>query len=193
MTAIPLDWVEGIPPEGLTAADYEALPEEICRHIEIVDGSIIVSPSATPEHNDLAANLRTELLRTCGSAWRVSLDVDLRIRDVPLLNYRPDVIVYTAKRRRSELIRPPMVLLVAEVMSPGSVTMDRRHKPEDYAAAGIPHFWRLEEDDEGETLTVFTYQLDNATAKYASTGAHADRLSTSALGFPIDIDLASLR
>ena len=49
------------------------------------------------------------------------LDVDLRIRDVP----PAQVIVYSAERRRGELIRPPMVLLVAEVMSPGSVTTDR--------------------------------------------------------------------
>ena len=38
------------------------------------------------------------------------------------------------------------VLLAVEVMSPSSVSTDRVSKPAQYAAAGIPYFWRLEPD-----------------------------------------------
>jgi hypothetical protein len=43
MTALP-GWMD-LPAEGLTAARYEALPEEICGRIEVVDGAIIVNPA----------------------------------------------------------------------------------------------------------------------------------------------------
>ncbi|HWG95200.1 MAG TPA: Uma2 family endonuclease, partial [Mycobacteriales bacterium] len=43
-------------------------------------------------------------------------------------------------------LRPSDVLLAVEVMSPTSVTTDRVTKPAQYAAAGIPHYWRLEPD-----------------------------------------------
>ena len=44
MTALP-DWMD-LPPSGLSAAEYEALPENISRRIEIVDGAIIVTQPA---------------------------------------------------------------------------------------------------------------------------------------------------
>jgi Uma2 family endonuclease len=45
-----------------------------------------------------------------------------------------------------ERIGPGDLLLAVEVMSPSSVATDRVAKPAQYAAAGIPHFWRLELD-----------------------------------------------
>ena len=44
MTALP-GWMD-LPPEGLSAADYEALPEDVCRRIEVVDGAIIVNAAS---------------------------------------------------------------------------------------------------------------------------------------------------
>lgn len=43
MTALS-DWMV-LPPGGLSAAEYAALPEEVCRRIEIVDGAIVVTPA----------------------------------------------------------------------------------------------------------------------------------------------------
>ena len=60
MTALP-DWMLTLPEEGVTAEDYDRMPEEICRRIEIVDGSIIVSPSAPPRHNRTARMLPNRL------------------------------------------------------------------------------------------------------------------------------------
>lgn len=39
---------------------------------------------------------------------------------------------------------PGGVLLVAEVVSPSSVTLDRITKPAVYAERGIPFYWRIE-------------------------------------------------
>ena len=49
MTALP-DWMDL--PDGMSAEDYEALPEEICRRIEIVDGAIIVNAAPRRLHTD---------------------------------------------------------------------------------------------------------------------------------------------
>jgi Putative restriction endonuclease len=40
-------------------------------------------------------------------------------------------------------------------MSPGSVTTDQTDKPAEYAAAGIRHYWRLENDSASGLLSVF--------------------------------------
>jgi Uma2 family endonuclease len=90
------------------------MPEEICRRVEIVDGSIIVSPSATPRHNRIARLPANALEEAAPAPWQVTTDVDLRIADVPLHNRRPDVLVFDGDP--DELpIRPQQVLLAVEL------------------------------------------------------------------------------
>jgi Uma2 family endonuclease len=48
------------------------------------------------------------------------------------------------------------VLLVVEVVSPGSQTVDRYEKPGEYARNGIPAFWRIELDP---SIAVHVYRL----------------------------------
>ncbi|MFD2491822.1 Uma2 family endonuclease [Amycolatopsis jiangsuensis] len=45
--------------------------------------------------------------------------------------------------------RPEHVLLVVEVVSPGSGTTDRIVKTDQYAKAGIPFYWRVEQSAGG--------------------------------------------
>jgi Uma2 family endonuclease len=116
-------------PDGLGAADYEALPEDICRRIEIVDGAIIVSAVPRRQHQNICRRLANILEAACGPGLTVSTDVDLRLRDVPLLNRRPDVVLYDAALPDEAVLRPGHCTLVVEVMSPGSVTTDQTDKP----------------------------------------------------------------
>ena len=92
--------------------------------------------------------------------------VDLRLRDIPLLNRRPDVVVYDASLPDDALLRPEHCALVVEVMSPGSVTADQTDKPAEYATARIPHYWRIEPDATAKVLSVFCYRLDATTSAY---------------------------
>jgi Uma2 family endonuclease len=185
VTALP-DWMDL--PDGLSAAQYEALPEEICRRIEVVDGAIIVSAAPRRLHQDIARRLANALEAACGPGLAVSTDVDLRLRDVPLLNRRPDVVVYDAALSDDAVLRPPDCVLVAEVMSPGSVTTDQTDKPAEYAAAGIGHYWRIEHDPSKTVLSVFCYRLDPTTGSYASAGVHAGKLTvTEPLSVTIDL------
>lgn len=187
MTALP-EWMLTLPEEGVTAEEYDRMPEEICRRIEIVDGSIIVSPSATPRHNRIARLLANSLERAAPSPWQVTTDVDLRLADVPLHNRRPDVLVFKGDPDVLP-VRPKQVLLAVEVMSKGSVSADRVDKPAEYAIAGIPHYWRIEQEEAG--LTSFIYILDAAANTYGIVDVHSGTLKTE-VPFPVTIDLGTL-
>jgi Uma2 family endonuclease len=187
MTALP-EWMLSLPEEGITAEEYDRLPEEICRRIEIVDGSIIVSPSATPRHNRIARLLANRLEEVVPEPWQVTTDVDLRIADVPLHNRRPDVLVFEGDPDALP-IRPLQVLLVVEIMSKGSINADRIDKPAEYASVDIPHYWRIERDGDG--LICYTHIFNRTTQSYVSSGAHLGVLKTEH-PFPVDVDLDEL-
>jgi Uma2 family endonuclease len=123
--------------QQITAAEYESWSEEQCAGIEIVDGMVVVSPSASKRHNRLARVLANALDAASGPEWNADTDFDVRLQDVPLTNRRPDVVVYRADTIDVTPTRPEHVLLVAEVVSPGSETTDRIVKVDQYAKAGI--------------------------------------------------------
>jgi Uma2 family endonuclease len=178
-------------PDGLSAAEYEALPEDICRRIEIVDGAIIVKAAPRRLHQDICRRLANALETACGPALAVSTDVDLRLRDIPLLNRGPDAVVYDASLPDDEVLRPLYCTLVVEVMSPGSVTADQTDKPAEYAASRIAHYWRVEHDLAERTLSVFCYRLDPTTGTYASAGIHTGTITITE-PVSITIDLSTL-
>jgi Uma2 family endonuclease len=190
MTALP-DWMSH--PDGLTAADYDALPEEISRRIEIVDGAILVSPSPRRSHQDIAHSLTSALKAAVDPRLAVVIDVDLRLRDVPLLNRRPDIVVYDASLPDEAILRPEHCVLVVEVMSPGSAAADQVAKPFEYARAGIEHFWRVENvTDTNQGLSVFRYRLDLTTRTYALISIDSGTLAVTD-PVKLTVDLADLR
>jgi Uma2 family endonuclease len=188
MTALP-DWMDL--PDGLSAEGYDALPEEVCRRIEIIDGAIIVNAAPRRLHQDVCRRLANALEAASGPSLAVTTDVDLRLRDIPLLNRRPDVVVYDASLPDDALLRPQHCALVVEVMSPGSVTADQTDKPAEYAAARIPHYWRIEHDAAAGTLSVFCYRLDPTTGAYASAGVFTGKMTVTE-PVSVTIDVATL-
>jgi Uma2 family endonuclease len=78
-----------------------------------------------------------------------------------------------------------------EVMSPGSVTADQTDKPAEYAAARIPHYWRIEHDLDERALSVFCYRLDPTTGTYASAGVHTGKMTVTE-PVTIAVDLTTL-
>ncbi len=178
MAAIPDgSWLASLRPQParVTAEEYEALPEEICRAIEIVDGYVVYSEAPAPAHqtagrrlaNLIERDARTAVSRGHGCVT-VNTDVDLRLRDVPLLNRRPDVVLYRCLEPR-ERLRAEHVLLLIEIVSPGSETTDAVDKLGEYARAGIPHYWIVRLDDSGVSV-IERYQLDQATSLYKHLG-----------------------
>ncbi|WP_256103869.1 Uma2 family endonuclease [Streptomyces sp. ODS05-4] len=185
---------EMIAPEWMhaqvTAEQYDSWSEEQCAGIEIVDGMVVVSPSASKRHNRLARLLANALDQAGGADWNADTDFDVRLSDVPLTNRRPDVAVYRADTIDVTPTRPEHVVLVVEVVSPGSETTDRVVKVDQYAKAGIPFYWRVEQAATGVPL-VYTYVLDPAARVYREGEVHAGAVRAVA-PFGVEVDLGTV-
>ncbi|MFI9401592.1 Uma2 family endonuclease [Nocardia sp. NPDC052316] len=176
MTALPEAW------RLLTVADYLALGEdEDGRRRELQEGVLTNSPSPTPRHNVVRAQLYMQVDAQLPSDWVAVPAVDLDLQLVPdhglATVRRPDLVVVEAaeyERVDAErgILRASAACLVVEIVSPGSRRMDYVMKRSEYADAGIPHYWiidmsplslvafRLTEEfgyvDDGEVTDVFT-------------------------------------
>lgn len=174
----------------ITAEQYDSWSEEQSAGIEIVDGMVVVSPSASKRHNRLARILANALDAAAGPEWNADTDFDIRLQDVPLTNRRPDVTVYRAETIDDAPTRPEHVLLVVEVVSPGSETTDRIVKVDQYAKAGIPFYWRIERAATGIPI-VYTYVLDPANRVYRDGEIFTGAVKTAA-PFSVAVDLGTL-
>ncbi len=176
--------------QQVTAEQYATWSSEQCAGIEIVDGMVVVSPSASKRHNRLARLLANALDAAAGPDWNADTDFDVRLQDVPLNNRRPDVTVYRADTIDVTPTRPEHVLLVAEVVSPGSETTDRIVKTDQYAKAGIQFYWRVEQAATGAPL-VYTYVLDAASGHYRDSEIFTGVVKMTA-PFHVEVDLGQI-
>ena len=176
--------------QQVTAEQYAAWTEEQCAGIEIVDGMVVVSPRASKRHNRLARLLANSLDVAAGPDWNADTDFDVRLQDVPLNNRRPDVTVYWAETIDVTPTRPEHVLLVVEVVSPGSETTDRIVKADQYARAGIQFYWRVEQAATGAPIA-YTYVLDPATCRYRDGDIFTGVVKVTA-PFIVEVDLGQI-
>jgi Uma2 family endonuclease len=173
--------------EPVTAEQYGAWTAEQCAGIEIMDGMVLVSPSPSKRHNRTARLLANALDTAAGPDCNADTDFDVRLQDVPLNNRRPDVTVYRADSIDITPTRPEHVLLIVEVVSPGSETTDRIVKADQYANAAIPFYWRVEQAGTSAPL-LYTYVLDPATRRYRDGDIFTDVVRLAA-PFEFQIDL----
>ncbi|MCG5438897.1 Uma2 family endonuclease [Micromonospora foliorum] len=136
------------------AVDLQNLPDDDSPRVEFVDGALQVTPFPTLGHQDIAGLLWTWLRRHAPADIRATQAVAVE------LGYdasrRPDVLLCRADvpSDRSWL-RPHEVVLAVEIVSPGTRRVDRFAKPGGYAAAGIPFYWRIEQDP----VHVYAYRI----------------------------------
>lgn len=182
----PLSWPVP-PPGGYFAEDLDHL-RDLPPHTQLIDGSLVFVSPQMMFHLLLIRFFEWQLLGQIPKEFAVirEMTVTLGTRQRP----EPDVMVVRAAACTGldqTTFRPNDVVLAIEVVSPDSVERDRHRKPQLYAEAGIPHFWRVENVD-GRAV-VYTYQLDPATGKYSTAGIHHGRMKVD-LPFTLDLDLA---
>lgn len=185
MTAALSQPVEPAPVrDDWTAEDLDRLPDDY--RYEIVDGALHMTPSPLPEHNEIAHMLTAHLRSLSPEAWSATHDVDVILTEDGRNTRRPDVVVYRRDRKRQKL-RAVDVPLVVEIVSPSSKTEDRVTKPAVYAEAGIPCYWRVEQEP---TLSVVEYRLTELGKYYE----HSPRAGvfTVEQPWPIEIDLGAV-
>nr|WP_239098386.1 Uma2 family endonuclease [Micromonospora qiuiae] len=136
-----------------TLEDLLALPDDAPR-VELVDGVIQVTPSPTLGHQDISFLLASWLRSHAPAHLRATQAVGVALSHNT--SRQPDVLLCRAglASDRSRL-RPADVVLAVEVVSPGTRRVDRFAKPGEYAAAGIPFYWRVEQNP----VHLYAYRL----------------------------------
>ncbi|MEV7196841.1 Uma2 family endonuclease [Streptomyces sp. NPDC093510] len=179
------------PPTGYTVDDLFTLPD-LPPHTELIDGSLIFVSPQSYLHLLSIKLLERGLEQTLPSELKVVREMNVVIdkHNAP----EPDLSVVRASAITDDrLSRFPVkdVLLAVEVVSPESESRDRTTKPQKYAAAGIPNFWRVEQTGTGRRPVIHVYELDQVTNAYVHMGIHRDQIKVSK-PYDIDIDLTAI-
>jgi Uma2 family endonuclease len=181
-------WFTSAHPGPYIAEDLDRIPD-LPPHTELIDGNLIfVSPQAL--FHALAINAIARALE--GMVPPNLLVVDRMTVTLGEKNrVEPDVLVVdgTALDIRQTGFAAADTLLVVEVVSPESRSRDRKVKPGKYAAAGIPHFWLV--DDADGTTVVEVWKLDQELGSYALVGRFEEFLEVEE-PFPVALDLRTV-
>lgn len=186
-TLLPRPTAEAYRPVILTAAEYDALPPN--SRLELVDGVLYAMTPATGRRQEIVEQLKRVLGDLCPENIWVVREQELRLSADHRRN--PDLMVIDAKAYDPDgfSYRPDQVLVAVEVVNPGTETTDRKHKPAEYADAGVAHYWRVEPRP---ALVLHTYQRGE-TGVYLETGLFASGDVVSAPGLPwAKFDVADL-
>jgi Uma2 family endonuclease len=162
-----------------------------------VEGSLVMSPSPTPQQGNAAGELYMQLRPQLPQGVKLLLDIDLDLRlappEEPGTARRPDLFVvdkseYDRVGRDGGILRASAVPLVIEIVSRGSRRTDYVVKRGEYADVGIPHYWIV---DLNEPVSLLSCHLAGEMG-YVDNGEHTGKFSTGA-PFPVALDLDSLR
>jgi Uma2 family endonuclease len=168
-----------------TVEDLDALPDDGLRY-ELVDGVLLVSPSPVPLHQSVVGEI-FYLLRSARTDDLKVFVAPLDFRPTSTRSLQPDVLVVHRKDvEEKHLTWPP--LLVAEVLSPGTRSVDLLLKRGIYEESGIASYWIV--DPAGPTLTVLELDPDGRYRDVARvTGEES---ATLARPFPVTVTPAAL-
>lgn len=165
--------------------EYFALGETSNR-IELIDGSLWLSPAPTKRHQHIALLLTMGLYAPAERAGLLVLqDVNLRLASGRVL--QPDVVVADTDDL-GNAVEAAEVKLVAEVVSPSNAGTDRLLKPQLYAAAGIGWYLRVEQPQDSVELHLQRLKGDHYVP-YAVAGP--GQALASEEPFPFEVELAS--
>lgn len=176
------------PDHLLSLAEWADLPVPEDRHYELVDGVLLVSPRPSGRHQRaimrLAAAIDAQLPRDLTALPEAELVIDagtvatVRVPDILVTRY--DLV------EQHNLVRYGAgdVLLVVEIVSPGSRSTDRVSKVAEYANAGIASYWIL--DLEAGTITVLQAE-EGVYVPLSQTG-----IAEVTTPVPLRIDLAEV-
>ncbi len=173
-----------MPSQLLSVEEYRALGESDRGFTELVEGRVVPSPGAGRAHNLAACRLAGQLERQLprGLAFVLGADLDLGLAPPgePGFSRRPDLLIFD--RTAGDPIRAEEVAVVVEVATSGSRRTDYRVKHDEYADAGIPHYWIV---DLVEPVALVACQGYRDAPPVTGT-------YTTDVPFPVEIDLDAL-
>jgi Uma2 family endonuclease len=130
----------------MTAAEFRELPAGP-PFFQLVDGHLVMSPSPSPDHQNIILNLavllRVHLItsQTGGAIFVSPIDVYLSEDNV----FEPDLVYLAAQNahfvQQNGIQGAPD--LVVEVLSPSTGKYDKNEKREAYEKAGVKQLWLI--------------------------------------------------
>lgn len=181
------------PPRLLTVSEYLELGEIEPGYSELVEGRVILTPSPLADHNWAGGEARDQIKPHLPPDLEIILDIDVDLQlappNAPGFSRRPDLIVVhkdarQRQRREGGMIRASEVVIIMEILSPGSGRTDRVAKRSEYADAGIPHYWIL---DLTEPVSMLAGEFG-----YVDGGGPVTGRYTTTEPFPLELDLTAL-
>ncbi len=139
-----------------TEEEFLALPVD--RRVELLDGDLLVSPSARLRHQRLSSRLAAALDAVMPVGLEVLEAINVRVGPGKILI--PDLAVVTPGLDLL-VCEAADVTLVVEITSLGNAAADRAVKPQLYAQAGIPHYLRIELSADGPSAVVYQLEHDH--------------------------------
>lgn len=128
-------------------------------------GVLSVIPSPGYAHAIIATRLMVWLAAAGVPADRIAQAVGLRILGRDGIGGRiPDLVVWGKAQTDGVWLPVADVLLVVEIVSSGSEGMDRVTKKNEYAVAGIPLYWVVDQDP-AHTVTMYRLTGDHYTVQ----------------------------
>lgn len=123
----PADW---------TLDEVLALPEDQGSRVELIDGTVIVSPAPTSQHQRVLQRVQLAFAAATPDRYESLPGVNVVLSGARLLI--PDLTVVTEPGADTVYYKGDQVLMAVEIHSPSTRTYDRALKRQLYAEAGVP-------------------------------------------------------
>lgn len=177
-------WPLHYPGQRMTLEEYFALDGDEFRRTELQEGTLLMSPSPTDRHQFASLKLAMQLTEQIPPEWLTLQAVDVVLQAGARATVRqPDLFVTRDDSMPGRHAAADVVLAV-EIISPGSRKLDLGRKVEEYADAGIPHYWVVDLDPPAPSITVFHLGADGYVEGPALTG---HLITTAPCDLTIDI------
>lgn len=177
------------PDHLLTLEEWDELPEDTSRQYELVEGVLLVVPTAAPLHQRAMVRLTSALDDQLPDELTAVADVEILVeKGHPATVRAPDVVVVSTVRAEEDPSRfdSAEVLVAIEIVSPGTGRTDRVTKFAEYAEAGIAHYWLVEL---GPPVTLTAYTLADGDYERVAEGGGTMTVPTP---IAITLDLVGL-
>ncbi|GGM29643.1 Uma2 family endonuclease [Micromonospora yangpuensis] len=131
----------------------DLLPETNGPKVEVLSGSVIVTPHAGYDHQDAELDL-AYLLKQAARRAKLWLYAEANVVSGDDL-FIPDIVVLRVPGGGRTAMDIRHAVLLGEVVSPGNRRKDIIDRPREYAAAGVPFFLRVDLRNRVPTIVLF--------------------------------------